>query len=153
MKSCTNPNCQEVNPQPLSNFSKNKKGRGGLYCHCRACQRKTGKLRYVGPQGRVKSRINSLRKYWPHLTGKECLQEYERLRLLQDNKCAICGKPETEIDKKYNKIKDLAVDHCHKAGAVRGLLCSSCNRGLGQLKDDPEVCLKAAAYLVKHKNG
>lgn len=39
------------------------------------------------------------------------------------------------------------VDHCHKAGRVRGVLCFNCNSGLGLLRDDPEVVRRAAAYL------
>ncbi len=39
------------------------------------------------------------------------------------------------------------VDHCHKTGAVRGILCLNCNAALGALGDDPEVVHRAIAYL------
>ena len=42
---------------------------------------------------------------------------------------------------------DFAVDHCHKNGKVRGLLCRSCNLGIGQLRDDIEVLSNAITYL------
>jgi len=57
--------------------------------------------------------------------------------------CAICGRagsPERGI---------LDVDHCHDTGVVRGLLCTLCNRGLGQFKDDLGLVEKAAAYLKR----
>ena len=65
--------------------------------------------------------------------------EYERLLSSQGGGCAICGNPP--------KTRRLAVDHCHKTGAVRGLLCKSCNRGLAYYYDRPERFDKAAEYL------
>jgi hypothetical protein len=60
----------------------------------------------------------------------------------QNNLCAICGrKDETRV---------LCVDHDHKTGAVRGLLCNNCNIGLGNLKDDVQILQSAIGYLQKH---
>lgn len=59
----------------------------------------------------------------------------------QNNKCAICN------DDRNLFIKGLAVDHCHKTGKIRGLLCSKCNIGLGQFKDDINLLNKAIKYL------
>jgi len=66
--------------------------------------------------------------------------EYESMSAAQQGLCAICGKPE-----KPNKR--LAVDHCHKSGVVRGLLCSLCNTAIGKLGDSPELLRRAIAYL------
>ena len=60
----------------------------------------------------------------------------------QDNKCFICG-----LDGSCNKDGRLHVDHNHKSGKIRGLLCNYCNRGIGLLKDSSENCFKAAEYL------
>lgn len=70
------------------------------------------------------------------------LDEWEALSAAQGGKCAVCGQ--TESAERY---ANLAVDHCHTGGHVRGLLCNSCNRGLGFFRDDPEILEAAAAYL------
>lgn len=57
-------------------------------------------------------------------------------KLLSQNGCAICG------DK-----SDLVVDHCHVTGKVRGVLCSSCNKGLGFFRDSQHFLTKAKEYL------
>jgi hypothetical protein len=44
----------------------------------------------------------------------------------------------------------LAVDHCHRSGRVRGLLCASCNTALGLLADDVNRIMAAAIYLERH---
>ena len=76
------------------------------------------------------------------------LDKYRKMLEDQDGKCAICSQPETH--KRNGKLKALAVDHDHKSGAIRGLLCSDCNTGIGKLKDDPKVLRLAAQYLDFH---
>lgn len=69
--------------------------------------------------------------------------EYESLLAKQGGVCAICfyaPKPDE---------KQLAVDHSHRSKAVRGLLCSYCNMGLGHFKDSPKLLRRAASYLTK----
>lgn len=53
--------------------------------------------------------------------------------------CAICG----------NFMESPHVDHCHATGKIRGLLCSTCNTGLGHFKDNPMLCFSAGEYLKK----
>ena len=69
------------------------------------------------------------------------LEDYEKLFESQNGVCAICEKREQQ-----NKL--LAVDHNHKTGAIRGLLCSLCNTAIGKLNDDPILIKKALNYLV-----
>lgn len=59
--------------------------------------------------------------------------------------CKLCGS-EGFVMKETHKLR-LVVDHCHKDGHVRGLLCHNCNRALGLLKDNTETLNKAIAYL------
>lgn len=69
-------------------------------------------------------------------------EEYWKIYEAQGGKCAICQRA-TGVRKK------LSVDHCHKTGVVRGLLCGSCNRDvLGHLRDDTEALQRAITYLV-----
>lgn len=76
---------------------------------------------------------------------------YQEMLHNQGGTCAICKKCENSTDKASGKTKDLAIDHDHKTGKIRDLLCSSCNRGLGLFKDDPELLNKARNYLLCHK--
>lgn len=73
------------------------------------------------------------------------LDDYEGLVEKQNGKCRICEIDETLVIR--GKRVRLAVDHCHKTGKIRGLLCSACNKGLGGFKDSPDLLRKAAAYL------
>jgi hypothetical protein len=77
------------------------------------------------------------------------LSDYMEMFRVQDGRCAICRQPETSKDKAGN-VRVLAVDHCHETGAVRELLCYSCNSMLGQARDKTEVLLAGAAYIEKH---
>lgn len=70
------------------------------------------------------------------------LDDYNKMLEEQNGGCAICGAKEN-IDSKFS----LHVDHSHKTGVVRGILCSSCNLGLGKFKDDPDLLIKASEYL------
>lgn len=71
--------------------------------------------------------------------------QYAEMFHRQNGVCAICFQAETATRK--GNVKALAVDHDHKTGRVRGLLCSDCNTGIGKLKDNPEVLRNAADYL------
>ena len=64
----------------------------------------------------------------------------------QDGKCAICGHLPHGEDT-YRLAKNLAVDHDHITGRVRGLLCDKCNRGLGHFNDNVLLLQKAISYL------
>lgn len=66
------------------------------------------------------------------------LTQYEQLYEEQGGRCYICGKKET---------RNLAVDHDHKTGKVRRLLCMDCNTGIGKFKDDASLVKKALEYL------
>ena len=70
--------------------------------------------------------------------------EYEKISESQKGLCKICRKSKDENGKTK---KNLAVDHCHETGKVRGLLCMICNTGLGKFNDDPDILERAIKYL------
>ena len=74
------------------------------------------------------------------------LQDYEAMYKTQNGKCAICGK---EPKNGRGILRKLYVDHCHQTNRVRGLLCHSCNMGIGLLDDSLELLFSAIEYLKK----
>jgi hypothetical protein len=76
-----------------------------------------------------------LRTY--HIT----LEFFDRLRAFQGYACGICRRPENMFR------TGMAVDHNHKTGEVRGLLCWSCNRLLGRFFDDNTLLVNMAYYV------
>lgn len=71
------------------------------------------------------------------------VDEWDDLFESQNECCGICKQTDP------GNGKEFAVDHNHETGAVRGILCSGCNTGIGLLKDDPETLRSAIAYLEK----
>lgn len=64
--------------------------------------------------------------------------DYLAIFASQNESCAICGTREAH---------QWDVDHCHASGVVRGILCSPCNKGIGCLRDDPNIVAAAVKYL------
>jgi hypothetical protein len=81
--------------------------------------------------------------YWLKFNYGITRDEYDKIFLSQNGKCAICESSFCPTGKRF------AVDHDHKTGKIRGLLCQPCNTSLGQMKDSPELLRKAADYLEK----
>lgn len=77
------------------------------------------------------------------------LAQYHEMLDAQEEKCAICQQPETSLDRS-GSLKNLAVDHCHTSGKVRGLLCSRCNTTLGRIEESPQLLRAMFDYLHKH---
>ena len=76
------------------------------------------------------------------------LDEYNQILEKQNNVCAICGNPERTRHNNTDRVRNLAVDHCHTTGKIRGLLCTACNQGLGNFRDNPDFLAKAISYLM-----
>lgn len=72
------------------------------------------------------------------------MHEYDALLRDQNGVCGICGAEPRD--------KNLAVDHCHSSGKIRGLLCFNCNSVLGKFKDSADLLRLSADYLEKHRN-
>jgi len=79
------------------------------------------------------------------------LDVYEAILEHQGGVCAICGKAETMINSGSKRLQPLAVDHCHKTGRVRGLLCAKCNHALGNFDDSTALLRRAIKYLERAK--
>ena len=78
-----------------------------------------------------------------HEKRKYGLTAEQKQALLWDQHdcCAICGYEFGQ------KLGDYHIDHCHRTGLVRGILCDRCNRGLGYFRDTPQFLQSAAVYL------
>lgn len=71
------------------------------------------------------------------------VEQYEEMYEKQERCCAICK------DELPKHGKNVHVDHCHETGNVRGILCSRCNTGIGQLRHDPRIIEAAITYLTR----
>ena len=76
------------------------------------------------------------------------LAEYDTMLTEQKGLCGICGEDNVAYKKKH-----LCVDHCHKTGKIRGLLCDACNIALGKLRDSKQRLLNAISYLEDSERG
>ncbi len=128
-RECTT--CNKFQPASEFTLSQDKRSFGGIAMRskCKPC--------------------DELRKYkrFVKKTYDITFEDYENFLKSQDYKCAIC---ESKISSK--RTSRLFVDHCHQTLKVRGLLCSSCNHGLGQFKDSPKLLQKAIQYLTSDKD-
>lgn len=77
---------------------------------------------------------------WLRRWYKLSLHEYQQMLEDQLGRCAVC----------LTDMRPPVVDHCHKTGKVRALLCGLCNSSIGMAKDDSKVLRSMAAYLDKH---
>lgn len=71
------------------------------------------------------------------------LKEFSNMKRRQNDVCASCRDPFI----RGNRKRGPHVDHCHKTGKVRGILCQRCNLGLGNFLDSPLRLRQALAYL------
>ena len=144
-------------------FKDDKRSVDGLAWRCRDCARRAhGRWRannvdHVRDEGRgyqrrvyarnpEKARETLRRSRLRVKYGIEFEELLDRIAK-QDGGCAICIKPLAVRTFDRRKGNVACVDHDHKTGKIRGILCSHCNRGLGLLGDDPVRLDKAAEYL------
>lgn len=95
-------------------------------------------LKQENPEKFAEQRFKSL--MW-RIKVKMSYEDFKLMLKKQNGKCAICREPEVK--------RRMSVDHCHKTGKVRGLLCQMCNTSLGGFKDNPKLLKKAINYLNK----
>lgn len=131
--------------------------RGNYYClKCKSEK----DLSNFGPQNGKKANEHNIYPYC-----KECLsndqrskkvgeydnfsdEKYKQMLINQNYECKVCKEEIMYSNKKENKSKTACIDHDHKTGKVRGLLCQTCNRAIGLLKDDINILQRAIDYLA-----
>ena len=95
----------------------------------------------------------SAKFYWLGNLRKACrvvgitVEHYFATLERQAHRCAICQRTIEEVP---HKNKRFSLDHCHKTGKFRALLCVTCNTGIGSFQDDPELLRAAIRYLEVH---
>lgn len=144
-------------------FHKNKNRLDGLSTNCTDCVTIYSQTRYnlnkETEQARAKiwrqknseylkiyeKGKNNRKRYWPHLSNNQALEQFNLMLVEQDYKCKICKKHQSEFK------KGLVVDHCHSTKKVRGLLCQNCNAMIGMAKEEPVVLFDAIHYVMSNK--
>lgn len=138
--------------KPSSDFWKQTSAPDGLQHRCKQCfyeYRHAADRRYMesGKHGAVQRENHYRRNYGIGVADVEAMYE------AQGGCCLLCGhKPVFVLwdeDARKQRKRGLQVDHCHKTGRVRGLLCWNCNSGIGRLGDDPDLLLRAAIYVME----
>jgi hypothetical protein len=154
-KTCTTCNTIKL----LSEFYKGSSNPDGLQYHCKNCdriKRHQHKLKNL-EQTRIQARKNAKkhRLKFPTKNRSDMLQykygitldDFNKMFKEQNGVCKICKRESYMYDERIKGMKNLAVDHCHKTGKVRGLLCTKCNQGLGNFEDNIESFNNAIIYL------
>jgi hypothetical protein len=106
---------------------------------CVGCSRERRKVYRDSPGGKAKFAAMKKRRRMKTRYGITEAQ-YQEMHTAQKGLCKICLLPSSNG-------KRLAVDHDHKTGKIRGLLCGRCNPALGLFFDSPHLCRRAAEYL------
>lgn len=130
MKRCTK--CKAEKPKDA--FGKNRGRTDGLQSWCKPCNAVAIRAWWQSPRGiRVRKDLNL--KYFYGLS----IEQFEAMVIAIGGICPGCG----------TTPKRLCVDHCHRTGRIRGLLCDNCNRALGSAKDSPATLRRLATYLER----
>lgn len=139
MKFC--PRCE--NDKSLAEFYTRKSGHqaGHPTSWCRECSAVKSRAYYAANTEKAKAAHKAwvsenrdrVKKHKIKATYGIAPEQYDAMPQV----CVICGS-----------TGDLCVDHSHRTGRVRGLLCAPCNKGLGHFRDDPTLLLRAADYLL-----
>lgn len=139
MKTCRR--CSELKDE--SAFGICRGNASGRQSYCKACMAADKRERY-GAKERDKRRDQLLRKYG--LTQAA----FKTMLAGQKHKCGICRE---DLDTENLKSgRGAVVDHDHKTGKVRGILCNRCNKAIGLLRDNPSHAQGASCYLVAHND-
>jgi hypothetical protein len=148
LKPC--PECKKRKPK--SEFYKNRATWDGLQSICKTCQcsnvvahHKANKEKHAAYQLKW-SRANPDRKADIYLKTRLGVPHgtYAQMLTAQQGCCAICGTRDT------GKMRRFHLDHDATSGGIRGLLCGTCNTGIGQLRHSEELLRSAIEYLKRY---
>jgi len=133
---------------PETDFYKDSRGINGLARRCKRCHSQKSyesrkKTLNTLSKRRAYHRKRTLAKYNINET------KFDELLSAQEYRCAICKNVSTQWWNNESN-KGLVVDHNHKCGHVRGLLCDKCNSALGYFEDNIEYLDSAKKYLLNH---
>ncbi len=134
LKKCKHCGLEAITTNELHLFSKASSCILGRRNICKKCKNERNKVLYK--PNKVRMRKNTYKALY-NIT----IEDYDILYLKQQGCCAICKIHSSILS------KSLYVDHCHKTGKVRGLLCQHCNSMLGFSKDNTEVLWTAIQYI------
>lgn len=124
---------------PFNKFGSHRSRRDKLNERCKKCVNKNQRDAYV---------TEKVRGYDMRRRYGITLQQYNAMLSKQDGVCAICKNQESRLENrsKTGTTRRLYVDHDHKTGDVRALLCHECNTALGNMQEDPERIKSLLAY-------
>lgn len=123
--------------KPLDDYQNDKRRSDGKKSTCRPCKlERERRWRREHPEA---ARLHRRRIHLKKNYGIT-LAEFEAMLAAQEGKCAIgqCGRDAR------------VVDHCHRSGKVRALLCSGCNTSIGHLREDPALIRSVAEWVELH---
>jgi C4-type Zn-finger protein len=134
-----------------SEFYKSSNSSDGLSGHCKECMKNRIAMdsmngKHYRKYGRAYYNENKSKELSRALVKNYGITREDKRAMLesQNYKCPICGQT-LELDGRKTHL-----DHDHKTGKIRGVLCDKCNKGLGNFNDDIERMKSAIAYLEAH---
>lgn len=130
------PKCEQNLPH--SAFNKARHEGSSLQPYCRQCQKELRHQRIAEGKPERTKRQSLAHNLWKRY--KLTIKDYDKM-LIRQGGCAICGTNEPGKHGRFH------VDHNHKTGEIRALLCHRCNTGLGLFKEDTSILQRAVEYL------
>lgn len=127
---------------PLSGFS--PRDSRVSWGKCKACNRKYVR-EYYERYPEKKRDVN--RRSHLKSTYDMTVEQYDEMLAAQGGGCGSCGGQETRLHQN-GRLRSMAVDHDHKTGRVRGILCQRCNITLGLCEEKPEVLMQVIKYIT-----